>query len=137
LLQNTVVNERAARFGEQARAGCVSIDMTRKLLRGIGVASILAGVVAVCFVASPEILSTLSTAHLIGIFVLVVGPAMTKLAIRLERRMSEHVTRELTEESVERSLRIAKHGAHGRSRKLHTRAEERPETVVRSHEHAA
>ena len=127
-------NERAAHLGEQARAGFSSPRYPRKLLRGIGVVSIIAGVVAACFAASPEILSTLSTAHLMGIFVLVLGPALTMYAMRFERKT--RATVEVATASVEQPLRIAKHGAHERSSKSPPRIEERPEKV-RSHEHAA
>jgi len=107
------------------------------MLWGIGIASSIAGAIMVCLAANPEMLSTLSTAHLLGSVVLMLCPLLTAAALRLERRASTQVVVSTQRTPEEPVLRIAKHSAHDRVRRPHTRADETHQDDPRPHAPAA
>lgn len=88
----------------------------RGLLRSIAGLSCLLGVVLACVAASPAFLTSLSTAHLMGIILLCVGPVLTLFALRFDRGVAAQivVSQSRTADAA-RSPRIAKHGAHDRT----------------------
>ncbi|MHA7814504.1 MAG: hypothetical protein ACX94C_14060 [Phycisphaerales bacterium] len=131
------VFERAARGQRQPREGSASPVIHRRMLWGIGIASSIAGAVMVCLAANPEMLSTLSTAHLLGSVVLMLCPLLTAAALRLERRASTQVVVSTQRTPEEPVLRIAKHSAHDRVRRPHTRADETHQDDPRPHAPAA
>ena len=104
------------------------------MLRWITFASSLLGVIIACIAAKPETLSTLSTAELLGVLVLIVGPALTIFAVRLERRVSSQTLAVEAGTREEPENRVAKHGAHARTRRVHARVEEaRDQSRVQDH----
>lgn len=108
----------------------------RALLRWIAGASIACGIVIACIAVDPGTLSTLSTAQLLGIMVLIVSPMLTLMALRFETRSAAQPvdTDGCTSEDVPVRVRI--HEAHDRSTRVHVRAEEAHE-APRVHEPAA
>jgi hypothetical protein len=122
--------ERAAhRQDDRHRALARAWD--RVLLRWIACASSLLGVIVACGVANPESLSALSTAQLLGVIVLIVGPALTAFAVRLERRVTSQtlVVEAGTADGPE--PRITHHSAHDRVKRVHARVEDsREQTCV-------
>lgn len=114
----------------------VSPPGTRVVLRGIAVLSSVLGIILIGLAANPEVLSTISTAHLLGALVLTVAPALTLLVVRLDRRIASQVVVSTDSANSEHKLRIAKHGAHERIKRSHTRPEDAHDTK-RPQEHAA
>lgn len=103
-------------------------------IRVFGWASAVVGLVLGARVAEPGMLSTLGTLELLGVVILVLGPIMTLLALRFDRRCSAQ--RETAPSSSPRCTRSTMHEAHARSIPTPPTAAE-PITQVLVPEHAA
>ena len=136
MLPSTDLYTHAAHPQDEQHGGITPLNQHRMLLRWIAGASCVLGIVIACIATNPDTLSTLSTAQLLGIIVLIVGPALTLFALRLETRTAAQPvdTDGCTDEDV--SLRVKIHEAHDRSTRVHVRVEEAHETP-RVHEPAA
>ncbi|MCR9074406.1 MAG: hypothetical protein NXI07_00050 [bacterium] len=128
--------ERAARPMASPHERSVSPPGARVVLRGIAVLSSVLGIILICLAANPEVLSTISTAHLLGALILTFAPALTLLAVRLDRRIASQVVVSTDRANSEHKLRIAKHDAHARVKRAHARADD-AQTANRPQEHAA
>lgn len=89
-------------------------------LRPIGCASAIVGVVIGARAAEPNVLTTLGTAELLGIVMLVLGPVLTLLALRFDRRCAAQSKPSPT--LTTNAVRTTTHEAHTRSIPVPTRA---------------
>jgi ascorbate-specific PTS system EIIC-type component UlaA len=93
----------------------------------------LVGLVLAGCAANPSVLGKLSTMELLGVMLLAAGPAMTVLALRLDRRMINALPAEDTEQGTQ--VRTATHDAHPRTLRSHARVGE-AHADKRAHDHA-
>lgn len=108
-------------------------------LRPIGIGSMIVGGVLACCAANPAVLTSLGTAELLGIVTLVFAPALTLVAIRLERRWGVAIEPAAIQQATS-DIRSTTHEAHDRPSRTHMRpveASAQAQEESREMDHAA